>query len=129
MLILARLIAIIHGLLILCVISGAVAAISGSLRRNRRACQAFYSIILLVVASDVFLGECVLTRWERSLLEATRPGLSYRSSYIAHYFGFLPPAIHHWIGPLLVVSALAAYPYWLWRDRKVANATQSANLA
>ena len=127
MLTIARLIAVIHGLLILCVISGAVAAILGRLRRNRRLSRVYYTIILFVVASDVFLGECVLTRWERSLRDASGPGLSYQGSYIAHYFGFLPPAVHHWIGPALVVSALAAYPYWLWRDRKLSNSIQMAN--
>jgi len=118
MAVLAGIVALLHGLLILCVIAGSAAAISGRILRNRRVSRAFYTLILLVVASDVLLGECALTRLERSLRESAQPGSSYRGSFIAHYFGFLPPMVHHWIGPALVVSALAAYPYWLWRERK-----------
>ena len=116
----STLVAVAHGSLIVCVVVGSIAAIAGLLRSRRRLSGYFYSLILLLVASDVFLGECVLTRWERMLRESARPGSGYHGSFIGHYFGFLPPFVHHWIGPALVVSALAAYPCWWWVDRRKA---------
>ncbi len=115
---LAALVVVIHGILILCVVFGSVAAIGGRLHRRPGVAGMFYSILGLVVASDLLLGECALTRWERALRESARPGSGYSDSFIGHYFGFLPPFVHHWIGPALVVSALAAYPFWRWFERQ-----------
>jgi hypothetical protein len=116
---LADVVALTHGLLILCVVSGSVAAVAGLLRRRPRLAAAFYTLILLVIASDRLLGDCALTQLEQSLRNDALPGSAYRGSFIGHYFGFLPPFVHHWIGPAIIVAALAAYPCWWWVDRRV----------
>ena len=66
MLLLASLIAVVHGILVCCVVVGSVEAIAGRLRRWRRLELAFYCLIGLLIASDRILGECVLTRWEQA---------------------------------------------------------------
>jgi hypothetical protein len=115
---LAGTVAAAHGALVACVVVGSIAAILGRLRARRRIAALFYSLLGLVIASDVLLGECALTRLERRLREAAGPGSAYHGSFIGHYFGFLPPFVHHWIGPALVVAALVAYPAWWWADRR-----------
>ena len=115
---LAELVAVLHGAVVACVVVGSVAAILGRLRGRRRLSALFYSLLGFVIASDLFLGECALTRLEQRLRELSQPGSAYSGSFIGHYFGFLPPVLHHWIGPVMVVSALAAYPLWWWADRR-----------
>jgi hypothetical protein len=115
--ILANLVALIHGLVILCVISGSVAAMSGWLRRYPRLELAFYFILILVVASDLLAGQCLLTGLEQSLRNSHLPGTAYRGSFIGHYAPFLPAFIHTYGGPALVAGALAAFPAWRLVDR------------
>jgi hypothetical protein len=120
-LILANFVAALHGCLIVCVITGAVAAISGLLQRRRRVAILFYSLIAALIASDILVGECVLTRWERGLRGLQSPGAAYHGSYIHHYFSCLPPVIHSFGGPALVVVALLAFPLWRWADSRRAK--------
>jgi hypothetical protein len=113
-LILANFVAVLHGCLIVCVITGTVAAISGFLHRRRRVAILFYSLIAALIASDVLVGECVLTRWERGLRNLQSPDAAYHGSYIHHYFSCLPPVIHSFGGPALVVASILAFPIWRW---------------
>jgi hypothetical protein len=115
---LAGLVALTHGAIVACVVVGSLAAILGRMQRRRRVAGLFYSLLGLVVASDLFLGDCALTRLEQRLRNLSQPGSAYSGSFIGHYFGFMPPVVHHWIGPALVVSALAAYPLWWFADRR-----------
>jgi hypothetical protein len=115
---LANLVAVLHGCLIVCVITGALAATSGLLHRRRRLVILFYSVIAALIASDVFIGECVLTRWERRLRDLQSPGAAYQGSYIHHYFSCLPPLVHSFGGPALVVASILAFPLWRWADTR-----------
>jgi cytochrome c biogenesis protein CcdA len=113
----ANLIAIVHGLTVLCVVIGAVMALTGVLRRHRRWEAAYYLLLFLVILSDVWMGECVLTEWEQRLRDLHQPGSAYRGSFIGHYFGFLPRPLHTHIGPALIAGALLAFPLWRLADR------------
>jgi hypothetical protein len=123
---LANLLTLVHGLLILCVITGAVAAMGGRLRRARRLETAYYSLLAAVIASDVLLGECLLTGLEKSVRSAYHPHTAFTGSYIHHYLPFLPPFIHTYIGPAIVAGALVAYPAWRLVDRSSGRITSLA---
>jgi hypothetical protein len=112
----ANLVAVAHGLTVLCVVTGAAMALAGVLRKYRRWEAAYYVLLLLVILSDIWMGECVLTEWEQRLRERHQPGSAYRGSFIGHYFGFLPRFVHTHIGPALVISALLAFPFWRLTD-------------
>lgn len=111
---LANLVALIHGTVVITVIVGAMAAIIGVLRRRPRLEAAYYALFALVILSDFLLGECFLTGLEKHLRELHQPGSAYRGSFIGHYFPFVPRFVHAWIGPALVVGAIAAFPFWRW---------------
>ena len=117
LLLLANLVAVIHGLSVAAVVIGSVAAICGALRRYPRWRVAFYALLAGVILSDLLLGECLLTGLEQRLRNLAVPGAAYRSSFIGHYLPWLPHWIHADIGPALVIAALLAYPAWRWRRR------------
>lgn len=118
---LANLVALIHGVIVISVITGALAAILGILRRHSRLEAAYYALLALVILSDILLGECFLTSIEKHLRELHRPGTAYRGSFIGHYFWFVPRFVHAWVGPVLVVGAIAAFPLWRWAERRQAT--------
>jgi hypothetical protein len=128
MIILANLAAVIHGFTVAAVVVGSLAAMTGILRRYPRCEQAYYGLLGLVVASDIFFGDCLLTDLERHLRQLAGPGMAYRGSFIGHYLPWLPPWVHARVGPVLVVGALLAWPAWRWADRRrLATGPRSAS--
>ncbi len=125
---LANLVAITHGLLVIAVISGSLAAVIGLLRHMPKLERAYYALVVALIASDLFLGGCALTGLEKRLREANAAGSAYRDSYIGHYASFLPPVVHDYGGPALVAMGLLALPGWRMRDwlagRRVAHTSQ-----
>src|SRR2546421_659130 len=115
---LANVVAVTHGLIVLCVVVGSVAAVFGLLRRSRRIQWSFCSLLVALILSDLLLGSCALTELEKNLRNAAQAGSAYKESFIGHYFPMLPPKVHDFAGPTLVVAGLAAIPYWRWRDRR-----------
>lgn len=109
---LANAVAIVHGLLVLTVTVGSIAAFAGWFR-NRTALTVLFALLLLsLVISDRFLGECALTGLEQRLRNLDAPGSAYTGSFIGRYFGFIPAWMHEWLGPALVVGSLIAIPAW-----------------
>jgi len=118
---LANTVALVHGLAVFVIISGAIAAILGVLRRWRSLEAAYYLLLLLVILSEWMWGECFLTGLEKHLRELHQPGSAYRSSFIGHYSPFVPRFIHAWIGPALIIGAIVALPLWRWMEWREAN--------
>ena len=115
---LANLVALLHALLVTYIVFGTVAAVTGRLRRYRRLEILLYLLVGAVIVSEVCAGDCLLTLWEKALRDRYQLGSAYPESYIAHYLPWLPAFVLHWIGPLLMLSALLAFPFWRWRDRR-----------
>jgi hypothetical protein len=115
---LANLVVLLHALLVTCVVLGAAAAVTGRLRRYPRLERVFYLLLGAVIVSQLCVGDCVMTLWEKSLRNLYQPGSDYRESCIGHYLPWLPPFVLPWVGPALVISALLAFPFWRWQDRR-----------
>ena len=114
---LANLLAVVHGLVVVLVVAGAVAFLLGASRRYRHWQAAYWVVLVLVIAFDVLLGECVLTTWENALRERARPGSGYRDAFIPHYLPFLPRFVLRWGGTIVVVLAILAGLGWRWLPR------------
>lgn len=114
---LANLVAVTHGLVVVAVVVGSVAAMAGVLRRHPPWERAFYALLAVVLASEALLGECFLTGWEKTLRHWHEPGSAYRGSFIGHYLPFLPRPVRAWAGVLLITGALLALPFWRLIDR------------
>jgi len=125
---LANFVTLTHALLVVGQILGGAAAISGLLRRSRSLERIYYALLAGVVASDLLLGECFLTHWEKVLRDWHEPGSAYRGSFIGHYVPGLPPALLAWFIPALIAAAVLAYPFWRWIDaRSRSKATGSGS--
>lgn len=90
----ANAIALIHAVLIALVVGGALVALTpGVVSRFPRWLIAAYLVSVGgTLLSDLILGECILTLWERTLWDAAVPGSAYGGTFLQHYFGFLPSA-------------------------------------
>ncbi|MBV9850016.1 MAG: DUF2784 family protein [Armatimonadetes bacterium] len=115
---LADAVAVVHGLLVLAVLAGALLAMAGLLRRHRVWERAYYGLLAVVIAANVLTGDCPLTRWEQGLRNAYQPGSAYCNSFLGHYLPWLPIWALAWIGPVLMGGALLAAPLWRWADRR-----------
>jgi len=121
----ASAIALIHAVLIALVVGGALVALTpGVAARFPRWLIAAYLISVGgTLLSDLFLGECILTRWERTLREQALPGSAYRETFIQHYFGFLPSGLTQpdhfpsYLGVILGITAWAVLQIWRLRSK------------
>lgn len=120
----ANAIALIHALLIALVVGGALVALTPSVaaRFPRWLIGAYLISVGGTLLSDLFLGECVLTQWERALRNQVAPGGAYGGTFVQHYFGFLPSALtqpSHFPSLLGVVVGLTAWALLqIRRDRR-----------
>src|SRR4051794_10817813 len=91
----ANAIALIHAALIALVVGGALVALTPGVvaRFPRWLIAAYLASVGGTLLSDLFLGECILTQWERTLRDAAVPGSSYRETFLQHYFVFLPSGL------------------------------------
>jgi protein-S-isoprenylcysteine O-methyltransferase Ste14 len=112
---LANAIALIHAALIALVVGGALLALTPRVasRFPRWLIAAYLLAVGGTLLSDLILGECVLTQWERTLREQAAPGSAYRDTFLQHYFGFLPAALTQpsyfpsYLGAILGITAWA----------------------
>jgi len=91
----ANAIALIHALLIALVVGGALVAATPRLvvRFPRWLVVAYLISVGGTLLSDLILGDCLLTQWERTLRNQAAPGSAYGETFLQHYFGFLPSAL------------------------------------
>jgi hypothetical protein len=115
-LLLANLIVGTHALLVLCVLTGTVAAIAGALRRYPRLQVCYYLLLMAVLSSHFLRGECIMTVWEKSLRNLDTPGSAYHTSCLRHYLPWLPIPVLNGMGPAMLVMGMLAYPFWRLRD-------------
>jgi hypothetical protein len=113
---LANAVALIHAALIALVVGGALVALTpGVASRFPRWLIAAYLIAVGgTFLSDLILGECILTQWERTLRDQSLPGSAYRETFLQHYFGFLPAGLtqpSHFPSYLGVVLGATAWAF------------------
>jgi hypothetical protein len=113
---LANLVALTHGALVVFQVISAMAAAAGVLRRHPCWERFYYALVAGIIASDLLIGECILTRWEKALRNRDLPGSAYRGSFIGHYAPWLPPVLLTWLVPALIVVGVLAFPVWRWVD-------------
>jgi hypothetical protein len=120
----ANAIALVHAVLIALVVGGALVALTPKVvsRFSRWLIAAYLIAVGGTLLSDLFLGECILTQWERTLRERAVPGSAYPETFLEHYFGFLPSALTQTsyfptcLGVILGITAWAGLQ--LWRRRR-----------
>jgi len=115
---LANSVVVIHGLLVISVVSGMLAAIPGVLRRYPRLEAFVYFLLACVLTSQMLVGECVLTGLEKYFRRLADPASAYRNSFIGHYFPWIPIGFVNTVGPTLFALGLLALPFWRLYDRR-----------
>jgi hypothetical protein len=113
---LANAVALIHALLIALVVGGALVALTPrvALRFPRWLIAAYLISVGGTLLSDLILGECILTQWERTLRDHAAPGSAYQETFLQHYFGFLPAGLtqpSHFPSYLGVVLGVTAWAF------------------
>jgi len=111
----ANAIALLHALLIALVVGGALVALTPRLvlRFPRWLIAAYLISVGGTLLSDLILGDCLLTQWERTLRDQAAPGSAYGETFLQHYFGFLPAGLTQpshfpsWLGVILGLTAWA----------------------
>jgi hypothetical protein len=108
---LARLVIVVHALVVLVLIFGGVAIIAGRFSRLRLA----WRLIIIAtftgyLGSELFLQDCILTRVEKHLRSLERVGSAYNGSFLDNYSPFLFQIISG-------VTLLSASYLWWKRPR------------
>ena len=114
----ANFILMMHGLLVVSVVSGMVAAVIGILRRYRRVEAFVYFLLGCVLVSQFLYGECVMTRWEKYFRGRYDPATAYHNSCLGHYLPWIPIWFVNIAGPTLFILGLLALPFWRLYDRR-----------
>jgi hypothetical protein len=117
---LANAIALIHALLIALVVGGALVALTPRvvLRFPRWLISAYLVSVCGTLLSDLILGDCLLTQWEKTLRDQASPGSAYGETFLQHYFSFLPATLTQpshfpsYLGVILGVTAWAFLQLW-----------------
>jgi len=115
---LANIVVVLHGLLVISVVSGMLAAIPGVLRRYPRVEAFVYFLLACVLTSQLLYGECVLTGLEKYFRRLYDPASAYRNSFIGHYFSWIPIGFVNTVGPILFALGLLSLPFWRLYDRR-----------
>jgi len=116
----ANAIALIHATLIALVVGGALVALTPRVaaRFPRWLSVAYLISVGGTLLSALFLGECILTQWERTLRDQALPGSAYGGTFLQHYFGFLPSALtqpSHFPSYLGVILGITAWAFFRLR--------------
>jgi hypothetical protein len=119
---LANAIALIHAALIALVVGGALVALTPrvALRFPRWLIVAYLLSVVGTLLSDLILGECIMTQWERTLRNQAAPGSAYSGTFLQHYFAFLPSGLtkpSHFPSYLGVVLGVTAWAFLQLRRR------------
>ncbi|HEV7505722.1 MAG TPA: DUF2784 family protein [Thermoanaerobaculia bacterium] len=128
--ILANAIALIHAVLIALVVGGALVALTPRVasRFPRWLIAAYLIAVGGTLFSDLILGECVMTQWERTLRDQAAPGSAYAGTFLQHYFGFLPSGWtqpSHFPSYLGVVLGITAWSLLQFRRRRIKGSVSS----
>jgi hypothetical protein len=121
-LLLANAIALIHALLIALVVAGALVALTPRVvsRFPRWLIVAYLISVGGTLLSDLILGDCLLTQWERTLRDQSAPGSAYGETFLQHYCGFLPAGLtqpSHFPSYLGLVLGVTAWAFLQLRRR------------
>ena len=118
---LAGLTALFHASLVLTVVIGTGVVVARAWGRFPRFWWwAYAGAMGGMIVSQLLLGDCVLTVWEKALRNLDRPGSAYVNSFLGHYLPWLPAIVLRVCGPLLVAAALVTLTVERLRAKKKA---------
>lgn len=118
---LADAILVFHASLVFTVITGTGLVVARAWRRVPKFCWWAYGLAMGgMIISQLLIGNCILTVWEKDLRNLNAPGSAYVNSCIGHYLPWLPPFVLRIFGPLLVVAAAVTLllDWWVLRREK-----------
>jgi len=105
----ARVLALVHALIVALTVAGGVAIFTGRFRQFRRDdffAWAFIACCVGQLISLVLTGGCILTTWQRELLVSAGESNAFSGTYLQRYLPWLP----NWFAvrgvPLLTLGAL-----------------------
>lgn len=119
---LAGLTVVFHATLVLTVVIGTGLVVARAWRRVPRFWWwAYAGSMGGMIVSQLLIGDCILTVWEKALRNLDRPGSAYVNSFIGHYLPFLPAPVLRICGPLLIVAAIATLVLETLAQRRAAK--------
>jgi hypothetical protein len=115
----ANAMALVHAALIALVVGGALVALTPRVvsRFPRWLIAAYLISVGGTLLSDLILGDCILTQWEKTLRDQSAPGSAYGETFLQHYFGFLPSGLtqpSHFPSYLGIVLGVTAWGCLQW---------------
>ena len=115
---LANLIAVLHALLLTCLVASTVAAVCGCTRGRPRIIPAFLVAAGLAAGSQLLFQTCLLTAWEVALRNRHTAGSGYDGGFVHHYLPFLPPLAQQYGVTALFLVIVASLFAWNFADRR-----------
>jgi Protein of Unknown function (DUF2784) len=112
---LARLIVIVHALVVFILIFGGGTLIAGRFSQLHLTWRLlFVAIFISFIISEIVLHDCILTQLEKQLWLRYRTGAAYEGSFIDNYFPLLGRIIAQYGGWIIVAGILlrATYVWW-----------------
>jgi|GEM_PF-1298426 len=106
---LARALAVLHALIVGVTVAGTVAIFTGRFRHFRRGdlfAWAFFACCLGQLISLALAGGCILTHWQRELLQLAGETEPFSGTFLQRYLPFLPDWFARRGVPLLTLAAL-----------------------
>jgi hypothetical protein len=114
---LARLVAIAHAMIVGFTVYGAVGVILG--RFTSSSLQQPFTWVFIAacvgqLASYAIFRECILTRWEKDLLQQSRSPRSYTGTFLQRFIPNLPDDVAHTGIPLIILAILVGLVAQMW---------------
>lgn len=110
--VLANVVAVIHTLVVITVVTVTFMAVTGKLVARPKLEAAYYVLMALVIYSDLVLGQCTLTTMEKDFLNQWRPGSAHFQSFLMYHLPFIPSDLIRWVAKIVVIGGLAGALGW-----------------
>ncbi len=87
---------IFHALVVLLIIFGGILAISSRLWRWPIIERIYLICVLSTIASQIIVGSCFLTDWDKNWRRMYLPETTYTGGFISHYLSYLGFHLNDW---------------------------------
>jgi hypothetical protein len=107
----ARVVSVVHAIVVGVTMYGIVGVLLGRFTRSslkRPFTWVFLAACLSQLLSYALLQECILTRWEKSLLYLAGSPKTYTGTFLQQYIPQLPYNVAHTGIPLIILAVLVA---------------------